>query len=86
MKAGTAHALRRRSAAEAIVPPITSEPTSGEGLSPDAPHPVQEAWIEHDVPQCRYCQAGQIMTAAVLIAQNPSPSVREDATFMERVP
>jgi len=37
-------------------------------------HPLQKAWIEHDVPQCGYCQAGQIMSAAALLAQNPSPS------------
>ncbi len=37
-------------------------------------HPLQEAWIEHDVPQCGYCQAGQIMSAAALLARNPSPS------------
>ena len=48
--------------------------TTIEGLSSDATHPVQEAWIEHDVPQCGYCQAGQIMTAAALLARNPSPS------------
>jgi isoquinoline 1-oxidoreductase alpha subunit len=37
-------------------------------------HPLQEAWIEHDVPQCGYCQAGQIMSAAALLARNPDPS------------
>lgn len=37
-------------------------------------HPLQEAWIEHDVPQCGYCQAGQLMSAAALLARNPSPS------------
>ena len=37
-------------------------------------HPLQEAWIEHDVPQCGYCQAGQIMSAAALLRQNPHPS------------
>ena len=48
-----------------------------EGLSPDGTHPVQEAWLEHDVPQCGYCQAGQIMSAAALLADNPSPSDAE---------
>ncbi len=48
--------------------------TTIEGLSPEGTHPVQEAWLGHDVPQCGYCQAGQIMTAAALLAQNPSPS------------
>ena len=51
--------------------------TTIEGLSEDGSHPVQEAWIEHDVPQCGYCQAGQIMTAAALLSQNPSPSDAE---------
>lgn len=45
-----------------------------EGLSPDGSHPLQQAWIEHDVPQCGYCQAGQIMTAAALLQTTPKPS------------
>ncbi len=48
--------------------------TTIEGLSPDRGHPVQRAWIEVDVPQCGYCQSGQIMSAAALLAQNPKPS------------
>jgi isoquinoline 1-oxidoreductase subunit alpha len=44
-----------------------------EGLSPDRSHPVQRAWTEIDVPQCGYCQSGQIMSAAALLAKNPSP-------------
>ena len=48
--------------------------TTIEGLSADASHPVQRAWIEHDVPQCGYCQSGQIMAAAALIADNPVPT------------
>jgi isoquinoline 1-oxidoreductase alpha subunit len=48
--------------------------TTIEGLSENGDHPVQKAWLEHDVPQCGYCQAGQIMSAAALLAQNPSPS------------
>lgn len=51
--------------------------TTIEGLSEDGTHPLQEAWIEHDVPQCGYCQAGQIMNAASLLAQNPSPTDEE---------
>ncbi len=51
--------------------------TTIEGLSPDGTHPVQEAWLQHDVPQCGYCQAGQIMSAAALLAQNASPSDEE---------
>ena len=48
--------------------------TTIEGLSPDGSHPVQKAWIEADVVQCGYCQPGQIMSAAALVAQNPNPS------------
>ncbi len=48
--------------------------TTIEGLSAEGTHPVQQAWLEHDVPQCGYCQAGQIMNAAALLAQNPSPT------------
>ncbi|RIW15132.1 (2Fe-2S)-binding protein [Algoriphagus lacus] len=54
-----------------------SEITTIEGLSENADHPVQKAWMEHDVPQCGYCQAGQIMTAAALLQQNPNPSDEE---------
>ncbi len=46
----------------------------GLSLSPNSQHPVQRAWIEHDVPQCGYCQSGQIMAAAALLARNPTPS------------
>lgn len=59
--------------------------TTIEGLSPEGTHPVQEAWLEHDVPQCGYCQAGQIMTAAALLAQNSSPSDAEIDTWMNSV-
>lgn len=48
--------------------------TTIEGLSPDATHPLQLAWQEVDVPQCGYCQAGQIMSAAALLAEKPSPT------------
>ncbi|WP_411030784.1 (2Fe-2S)-binding protein [Spongiimicrobium sp. 3-5] len=48
--------------------------TTIEGLSEDGSHPVQEAWKEVDVPQCGYCQAGQIMTASAFLAKNPNPS------------
>ena len=50
------------------------EITTIEGLSPDASHPVQQAWVEVDVPQCGYCQSGQIMTAAALVRDNPNPT------------
>ncbi len=48
--------------------------TTIEGLSPDRSHPVQRAWIEIDVPQCGYCQSGQIMSAAALLRGKPAPS------------
>jgi isoquinoline 1-oxidoreductase subunit alpha len=48
--------------------------TTIEGLSTDSSHPVQRAWIELDVPQCGYCQSGQIMSAAALLARTPQPS------------
>jgi aerobic-type carbon monoxide dehydrogenase small subunit (CoxS/CutS family) len=48
--------------------------TTIEGLSPDRSHPVQRAWIAEQVPQCGYCQPGQIMQAAALLAKNPHPS------------
>lgn len=48
--------------------------TTIEGLSPNGEHPVQQAWSAIDVPQCGYCQAGQMMTAAALLRKNPQPS------------
>jgi len=48
--------------------------TTIEGLSPDGTHPVQRAWEEIDVPQCGYCQAGQLMSAAALLASKPNPT------------
>jgi len=48
--------------------------TTIEGLSRDGSHAVQKAWIEHQVPQCGYCQSGMIMTAAALLAKNPNPT------------
>ncbi len=56
----------------------TSAPiTTIEGISADGTHPVQVAWQEIDVPQCGYCQAGQMMSAAALLARNPKPSDKE---------
>ncbi len=51
--------------------------TTIEGLSPDGSHPLQKAWCHHDVPQCGYCQAGQIMTAAAFLQSNPTPTKNE---------
>lgn len=55
----------------------TQKITTIEGLSEKGTHPVQQAWLEHDVPQCGYCQAGQIMSAAALLKNNPNPSDEE---------
>ena len=61
--------------------PVTAaegkEITTIEGLSENGDHPVQQAWMEKDVPQCGYCQAGQIMNAAAFLKQNSSPSVED---------
>jgi isoquinoline 1-oxidoreductase alpha subunit len=51
--------------------------TTIEGLAADGTHPVQQAWLEHDVAQCGYCQGGQIMSAAALLNRNPSPTDEE---------
>jgi isoquinoline 1-oxidoreductase alpha subunit len=48
--------------------------TTIEGLSPDGKHPVQQAWIAEDVPQCGYCQSGQIMAVAAFLKDHPSPT------------
>jgi isoquinoline 1-oxidoreductase subunit alpha len=56
-----------------------------EGLSPDGTHPVQRAWIEHDVPQCGYCQSGMIMTAAALLQSNPKPTEADIANEMTNI-
>ena len=50
------------------------EVTTIEGLSPDGSHPLQRAWVDLGVPQCGFCQAGQIMTAAALLARKPKPT------------
>lgn len=57
--------------------------TTIEGLSEDGDHPVQKAWLEVDVPQCGYCQAGQIMNAAALLEKNPNPSDEEIDAAMD---
>ena len=61
----------------------TKKITTIEGLSPDRSHPVQRAWIAEQVPQCGYCQSGQIMQAAAFLARNPHPSVEEINRAME---
>ena len=70
----------------ACVTPISSVATAAittiEGLSPDGAHPVQRAWVAEDAPQCGYCQAGQIMAAAALLANTPSPTDAQIDTAM----
>ena len=53
------------------------EVTTIEGLSPDGTHPLQKAWVELCVPQCGFCQSGQLMTAAALLSKKPKPTDRE---------
>jgi isoquinoline 1-oxidoreductase alpha subunit len=57
--------------------------TTIEGLSKDGSHPLQIAWLSNNVSQCGYCQPGQIMTAADLLAKNPDPSMEEITTALE---
>lgn len=57
--------------------------TTIEGLSEDASHPVQQAWSEHNVPQCGYCQSGQMMSAAALLASNKNPSDADIDNYMQ---
>jgi len=56
--------------------------TTIEGLSPDGSHPLQKAWVALDVPQCGYCQTGQLMTAAALLARTPKPTDEQIAEAM----
>jgi isoquinoline 1-oxidoreductase alpha subunit len=60
----------------------SSKITTIEGLSKDGSHPVQQAWQEVDVPQCGYCQAGQIMQASALLAKTPNPTDEQIETAM----
>jgi isoquinoline 1-oxidoreductase alpha subunit len=57
--------------------------TTIEGLSPDSSHPLQKAWVAEQVPQCGYCQSGQIMRAAGLLKENPDPSVEQIKEYMQ---
>lgn len=57
--------------------------TTIEGLSPDNSHPIQKAWIAEQVPQCGYCQSGQIMAAAALLKKNPNPNDKDIDTAMQ---
>lgn len=62
---------------------VKGKVTTIEGLSKDGSHPVQQAWVELDVPQCGYCQGGQIMSAAALLATNKKPTEAEINAAMD---
>ncbi len=68
-------------AARSCVTPISSvigkDIVTIDGLSPDSSHPVQQAWVAEDVPQCGYCHSGQIMSAVALLSANPNPTDKE---------
>jgi isoquinoline 1-oxidoreductase subunit alpha len=66
-----------RACQTAVSDAVYSQITTIEGLSEAGDHPLQKAWVELDVPQCGYCQAGQIMTAAALLKANPRPTEAE---------
>jgi len=71
-----------------VLPAISAtgaEITTIEGLDPTGRHPVQRAWNDEDVPQCGYCQGGQILTASALLARNPVPSDADIDTAMSAV-
>jgi isoquinoline 1-oxidoreductase subunit alpha len=72
-----------RSCQATVASVANKDVTSIEGLSADGTHPVQRAWQEIDVPQCGYCQAGQIMSAAALLAQKPKPTEADIDRAME---
>ena len=63
-----------RSCSTAVAQANGKQITTVEGLSADGSHPVQRAWVDHAVPQCGYCQSGQMMSAAALLAKNKTPS------------
>jgi len=73
-----------RSCSRSISAVANASITTIEGLSPDATHPVQLAWQELDVPQCGYCQAGQIMAASALLARNGKPTDADIDAAMNR--
>jgi len=74
-----------RSCQVALSAAAGTEVTTIEGLSPDRSHPLQEAWIAEQVPQCGYCQSGQIMQAATLLDKNSNPTREEIVQHMNGV-
>ena len=83
---GACTILLEGNAVRSCVLPVTAVAnkaiTTIEGLSENGDHPVQKAWLEHDVPQCGYCQSGQILTAVALLKRNPDPTDEEIETAM----
>ena len=67
---------------QTLVQNVKGPVTTLEGLSADGSHPVQRAWLETDVPQCGYCQAGQMMSAAALLSKNSKPTDKDIDTAM----
>src|SRR3974390_2507623 len=72
-----------RSCVTRVAEVVGKQVTTIEGLSPDGSHPLQKAWIEENVPQCGYCQSGQIMSAAELLAHNKDPSRADIVAHMD---
>ena len=72
-----------RSCVTAVSDAVGKKVTTIEGLSPTSTHPLQKAWIAEQVPQCGYCQSGQIMQAAELLAKNKKPSKEQIVTHMD---
>ncbi|MFI5183227.1 MAG: (2Fe-2S)-binding protein [Vicinamibacteria bacterium] len=66
-----------RSCATGVGSVVGKNITTIEGLSPDRSHPLQQAWIQEQVPQCGYCQSGMLMTAAELLARTPAPTDKD---------
>ncbi|MEQ8515591.1 MAG: (2Fe-2S)-binding protein [Chromatocurvus sp.] len=73
----------QRSCSIPLADAANREVTTIEGLSADGDHPVQQAWAKHQVPQCGYCQPGQMMQAASLLSDKPSPSSSDIDTAMQ---
>jgi isoquinoline 1-oxidoreductase subunit alpha len=71
-----------RRSCQTQVSTVNQSVTTIEGLSADGSHPLQKAWLEVDVPQCGYCQAGQLMSAAALLARTPRPTDAQINTAM----
>src|SRR6187397_3240305 len=72
-----------RSCVKKVADAVGKNITTIEGLSSDLSHPLQKAWLEIDVPQCGYCQSGQIMSAAVLLRENKNPTDTDIENAME---